>query len=36
MTLVELARGVTVEEVRAQTEADFVVAEHVGDMEADD
>ncbi|KAM0751468.1 succinyl-CoA:3-ketoacid-coenzyme A transferase-like protein [Meredithblackwellia eburnea MCA 4105] len=35
LTLVELADGVTVEEVKAKTEASFVVAENLGRMEDD-
>ncbi len=33
LTLVELAEGVTVDEVRAKTEAEFAVTDHVGKME---
>ena len=33
LTLVEIAEGVTIEEVRAKTEADFQVAGDVGRME---
>ena len=36
LTLVELADGVTVEEVRNNTEADFVLAETIGEMESDE
>ena len=36
LTLVELADGVTVDKVRKQTEADFVLAETIGKMESDD
>ena len=33
LTLIELAEGVTVEEVRAKTEAEFAVSDHVSRME---
>ena len=36
LTLVELADGVTVEEVRKNTEAAFVLAETIGEMESDE
>ena len=36
LTLVELAEGVTVEEVRENTDAAFVVAEVVKNMEEED
>ena len=32
LTLIELAEGVTVDEIRSKTEAEFRVADHVGPM----